>query len=79
MFYTKTAKVTAGLVFASGVLSVLLGIAAITGIGDPEIFRLTGITGKALDFGVFTIVFALALGVLAEISQSLADIARGRK
>lgn len=79
MLYTKAAKVIAGLGFVLGVLGLLAGLAAATGVGDPEIFRRPGVGGKTVDHGFYFIVVALVLGVLAEISQSLADIARGRK
>lgn len=79
MLYTKAAKVIAGLGFVLGVLIVLVGLAAATGVGDPEIFRRSGVGGKSVDYGFYCIAVALVLGVLGEISQSLADIARGRK
>jgi hypothetical protein len=58
---------------------ILGGLAAITGDGDPEIARRAGVSGKTLDVGLYCIVVALVLGVLAEISQSLADIAKDRR
>ncbi len=79
MIYTKAAKVVAGLGFVLGVLIFLAGISAIPGVGDPEITRRAGISGKTLDFGLYCMFAAVVLGVLAEISQSLADIAKGRK
>jgi hypothetical protein len=79
MLFTKAAKVVAGLGFVLGLLTFLVGVAAVTGIGDPEISKRAGVSGKTLDFGLYWMVGAIALGVLAEISQSLADIARGRE
>lgn len=79
MLYTKAAKVIAGLGFILGVLIFLAGLTAIPGVGDPEISRRAGISGKTIDFGLYCIFASVVLGVLAEISHSLADIARGRK
>lgn len=60
-------------------ISASNALLAIAGVGDPEIWRRAGISGKSLDFGLYCMVVAIVLGVLAEISQSLADIARGKK
>jgi hypothetical protein len=79
MLYTKAAKVIAGLIIVSGVISISNALFAIAGVGDPEIWRRTGVSAKSIDFGLYCIVVGVVLGVLAEISQSLADIAGGRK
>jgi hypothetical protein len=51
MFFSKSARILAVIAIVVGLLSVLLGTAAVTGI--------------------YAVLFAVALGTLAEISVSL--------
>ncbi len=77
MTYTKTARVIAGLALLLGILSLVMGFTIATGIVvEPEQGRYLGnkTTGQMIDKGTYTIIFAVALGVLTEISQSLSNI-----
>ena len=74
MTYTKIARVIVAIAIIMGVLSLAMGLSIATGIiVEPEQGRYLGnkTTGQMIDKGIYTIIFAVALGVLAEISQSL--------
>ncbi len=73
MFYTKLAKVLAALGFAFGALILVPTIFGIPGVGGHQL------SGKTIDYGFLCIIGAAVLGVLAEISQSLATAAKGVK
>ena len=74
MFYTKAARVIAVIAFALGVLSILLGLAVATGVvvePEPGGYLGSKSSGQAIDRGIYYIVFAVVIGVLSEISQSI--------
>lgn len=74
MMYTKIASVIAGIVLLVGILSLLTGsFIATSDMTEVEAVRYLGnkTTGQMIDRGIYTIIFAVALGVLTEISKSL--------
>jgi Na+/phosphate symporter len=75
MFYTKLAKIIAGFGLVIGAL-ILLIAALSAGSADPATHRFSG---QTIDNGFYYMIGAVALGVVAEISQSLAVIAKSGK
>lgn len=69
MFYTKAAKVIAGITLALGLLNLLIGFLGLLAIAPPD--YLAARVGKSIDRGAYYIFAAALLGVLAEISKSL--------
>lgn len=76
MFFTRTARIIAYLVFILGVINVMAGFGYASGIieqaplanGDPAPpIR----TGPMIDKGIYMAAAALALGTLAEIGMTL--------
>lgn len=76
MFFSKTAWVLAWVAFVLGLLILVQGISTATGLVDTSAAaRYVGPSpGRAIDRGLYTILFALALGTLAEISGSMAKL-----
>ncbi len=79
MFYTKAARVVAVVAFVLGVLSVLMGLTVATGLTpepSPGAYLGRKTSGQAIDRGIYYILFAIVVGVLSEISQSLSRTKR---
>ena len=75
MFYTKIARIVAALAFVGGLLRIALGIAVATGtIVEPEPGMYLGaVTAvEAIDQGIHYALFAIVLGVITDISRSVA-------
>jgi hypothetical protein len=71
MFFSKLARILAVIAFVVGLLSALLGTAAVMGSwGSDEIVRYFT-PGKGIDRGIYAVLFAVALGTLAEIGFSV--------
>ena len=77
MFFSKSARVVAILAVVFGLFRVLMGF-TVAGIEPKEAredvrahYFGSKSTGQAIDHGIYTILFAIALGTLAEISFSL--------
>lgn len=73
MFFTRLARLVAILVFVLAVFQVLLGVAIATEFVGPYEAALARYTaasssGEVIDRGLYSILFALGLGTLAEIS-----------
>src|SRR5262245_61380208 len=74
MFFTRIAMGLAILAFVSGAFQVAMGIGIASGtIGEEALHRYTSSTtaGAAIDKGFYVLVFAVALGTLAEIRLAL--------
>lgn len=76
MFFTHLARVVAVIVFMLAVFRVLLGLAVAAGYMGPYEAALARYTtapssGRMVDTGLYAILFAIALGTLAEISISV--------
>jgi hypothetical protein len=75
MFFSKLARLIAIVAFVLGLFGILLGIAIameLVGPYEAALARYTGSlsSGQVIVGGIFTIVIAVALGTLAEISFS---------
>jgi len=74
MFFTKTARIIAIVAIVFGLFRILMGfsVANIEPKEEREFARAHFIgsksPGQAIDSGVYTILFAIALGTLAEMS-----------
>jgi len=73
MFFSKLARILAIVAFVLGLLSALPGIYAATGLMGPDgLARYVGKSPERVtDRGIYTALFAVALGTLAEISFSM--------
>jgi len=73
MFFSKSARILAILAFVFGLLSILNGL-LVLGIEPKEarvLYLGSKSPGQVIDRGIYTILFAVALGTLAEISFSM--------
>ena len=74
MLFTTLGRIVAGLIFAYGLLRFAMGLAVATGaLVEPEPGRYLGArtSGEAIDQGIYTMLFAIVLGVVVEISRSV--------
>ena len=74
MSFTNLARVIAVLALVLGVLRVLMGLSVATGLViEPEPGRYLGSdsSGQAVDEGIYYIVVAALLGMVAEISRAV--------
>lgn len=81
VFFTRTARIVAYLVFILGVLNIVAGFGYASGIIEqaplpngeaPPPIK----TGPMIDKGIYMAAAALALGTLAEIGMSVRRVAR---
>ena len=75
MFYTKIGRGIAILAIIFGVLRVALGFAIATGVmiePTPGRYLGTSSSGEAIDQGLYVVLFGIILGILTDISRSLA-------
>ena len=75
MFYTTLGRIAASLALALGLLRFAWGLAIATGtIVEPEPGRYLGTrtSGEVIDQGIYVVLFAIILGVITEISRSVA-------
>jgi hypothetical protein len=70
VFFTKSARIVAIVALVFGLLSLSQGVGLTTGflIADPQLNSGIRSPGRSIDRGIYTILFAVALGTLAEIS-----------
>lgn len=77
MTFTKLGRIVAVLAVAFGVLRLAMAIMVLSS-EDPAsaapAFLGTKTTGQALDRGIYTIVFGILVGVLTDISVSVANL-----
>ena len=74
MFFTRAARVLAWLAIIYAVVRIALAVFVIQS-GDPSLVHRyigSGTTGQAIDRALYVLVFGIALGVLADISRSVA-------
>ena len=78
MFFTKAGGVVAWIAFILGGLRAMMGFYVASSPHDPEVSRylLGTSTGAAIDQGLYAMGLGIALGILTEISRS---VARGSK
>ena len=80
MSYTKSGRVVAGILLFIGVSACVIGLSVATGIiVEPEPGRYLGskTSGEAIDRGLYYVFIAICLGVLTEISLSVAKGGEG--
>ena len=81
MIFSHFARIIAIAAFVVGLYGVLIGAAAAMGFLDEAAKAgLLGPLGQAIDLGIwiFTVLFAVLLGTLAEISFSMRKSNQGR-
>jgi hypothetical protein len=81
MFFTKFGAIIAGLTVVCSLFQIVVGF-AVAIFGSPEMAA--GIlggrtTGRAINQGMLWLVVGLALGMLAEISRSVAASSEGNE
>lgn len=74
VFFTMLGRIVAWLLLVFGCLRVALAVAVVSTTGESTYERYLGssTTGEAIDGGLLYIVLGIALGVIAEISRSVA-------
>ncbi len=81
MIFTKLGLFIAWLAFCFGVLRVGMGFLGAVGADDGYAFAqrylATNTTGEAINQGTYMVIFAVVLGILIEISKSLAARPKG--
>ncbi|MBB2832389.1 UNVERIFIED_ORG: hypothetical protein GGD51_002518 [Rhizobium esperanzae] len=74
MIFTILAKIVAWLALVLGAFQLLIGLGSATGFLDPSALQRYApgpSSGKVIDHALYQIIFAIALGTLAEISRSV--------
>ena len=80
MFYTKVARVLAGIGLVLGVLMFSFGFALAIGSMNPDVDpSVRKLTGQWIDYGIYMICVSIVLGVLSDISRSLTGGKAGGK
>lgn len=79
MVFTKLGRILAVLAIAFGVLRIVMAIAVLSSEDPGSAARYLGskTTGQAIDQGIYTIVFGILVGVLTDISRSVARLRSG--
>jgi hypothetical protein len=78
MFFSKLARFIAIALFAIGLLTLLFGmLPMVAGTWGPDEIARFGKLGKYLDLGIYSVLVAVALGTLAEVSLSLNKLSAG--
>lgn len=75
MFYTKMGRIAVDIAFALGLLRIAMGLAVATGTivePDPGHYLGNNTSGEAIDQGIHYVLFAIILGVITDISRSVA-------
>ncbi len=81
MLFTNLGRVVAFVTFLFGLVKVGVGWSVASGtFVEPEPGAYLGLStsGQMIDHGIYTLLFAVALGTLTEISRSVAKSAAGR-
>ncbi len=76
MVFTRLGRIVAFLALIAGFFRVATGVLIAAGAMGPQQAALARIfgsttTGAVIDGGIYAIIFAIALGILTEISQSV--------
>lgn len=74
MFFTKVGGIVAWLAFALGALRALMGFTVAFWGNDAMAAEFFGrrTTGQVIDQGIYAMLFGIGLGILTEISRSVA-------
>lgn len=77
MFFTRLARIVAFIALALGAFKFAVGFLIASGVVGPAQEALarylpgTATTGEAIDRGLYVVIFAIALGTLADISAKI--------
>lgn len=74
MLFTTMGRIIAGLAFILGLLRLATGLAVATGAvvePQPGAYLGTRTSGEVIDQGIYTMLFAIILGVATVISRSV--------
>jgi len=77
MIYTSLGRIAAALLFIFGILGLVIGLGVVTNPTiEPESVRvqLMRMSGQLIEYGAYSIIWAIALGILTDISQSIARL-----
>ena len=76
MIFTKLGRILAVLAIAFGVLRIVMAITVLSSEDPGSAARYLGskTTGQAIDQGLYTIVFGILVGVMTDISRSVAKL-----
>ncbi|WP_331374859.1 hypothetical protein [Sinorhizobium chiapasense] len=72
--FSYAARLVAIVALVAGIWEIMLGLVISTGYLDPDFlsrFTTASSSGQAIDEGLYWIVFAVALGTLAEIGLAV--------
>ena len=75
MFFTKAGRVVAWLALIFGGARIAIALIVVQS-GDPSLaprYLGSGTTGQAIDQGLYVLIFGIVIGVLTDISRSLAE------
>ena len=75
MFFTRAGRIVAWLAIIFGLLRSAIALFVVQS-GDPSLaarYLGGGTTGGAMDQGIYVIIFGVVVGVLTDISQSVAN------
>ncbi|MCA8881027.1 MAG: hypothetical protein KDA73_13965 [Rhodobacteraceae bacterium] len=78
MFFTRVGRIVAWLAVIHGAFSVALALFVIWS-GDPNLahrYLGSGTTGQAINQGTLVLIFGVVVGVLTDISRSVASATR---
>ena len=79
MFFTKAGRVIAWLALILGIAQIAMGL-IVAQSGDPSLasrYLGSGTPGHAIDQGLYVLIVGIVVGVLTEISGSLAGNRQG--
>jgi len=75
MFFTRAGRLVASLAIIFGVSRIAIALVVIES-GDPSLvsrYLGSGTTGQAIDQGFYVLIFGIVVGVLTDISRSVAS------
>jgi hypothetical protein len=72
MTFTHLGRAVAALAFFLGLLLIVINLSFMFGWIDPELYVATKTPGQMLNRGVLILFFSVVLGVLVDISHSIA-------
>lgn len=81
MLFTNLGRVVAFVIILFGLFKVVIGWSVASGAvvePEPGAYLGSSTSGQMIDHGIYTVLLAIALGTLTEISRSVAKSAAGR-
>jgi hypothetical protein len=80
MFFTTVGRVVAWLALIFGTARIAMAVLVVQS-GDSSLvprYLGSGTTGQAIDQGVYVLIFGIVIGVLTDVSRSLAGKRQGQ-